>query len=98
MCAAESLTLTGALAAVFSLAACVKVQPNLQQVIAEDPRLPLLEGLFTVEGLEKLARPNALYLVSLLWGTPQGSVPACENCDKSTEPCCKPLDTNPRFT
>ena len=39
----EELTLTSAFAAVYSLAHCVKVQPSLQQRIAEDPRLPLLE-------------------------------------------------------
>ena len=66
--AGETLTLTSALAAVFSLATCVKVQPSLRQQIAEDPRLPLLEAPFTLEGLHKLAVPDFVHLKNLLWG------------------------------
>lgn len=47
---------------------CAQAQPSLQPVIAQDPRLPLLEGPISAASLARLGDDDPMLLTELLCG------------------------------
>jgi len=57
---------------------CAQAQPSLQPVIAQDPRLPLLEGPISAASLARLGDDDPMLLTELLCGA---SAPREELCN-----------------